>query len=61
VSRYKAHIQSLDTEVQELAKQPMLNHGLGLQVLHEELQYLTKACGSRSTPMYVTLSSPWEN
>ena len=37
VSKYEAHIYSLDTEVQELAKQPMLDQGLGLQVLREEL------------------------
>ncbi len=37
VSEYKAHIHSLDTEIQELAKRPMLDQGLGLQVLREEL------------------------
>jgi mitotic spindle assembly checkpoint protein MAD1 len=36
-SEYKAHICSLDTEVQELAKQPMLDQGSGLQVLRKEL------------------------
>jgi hypothetical protein len=39
VSEYnlKAHIRSLDMEVQELAKRPMLNQGPGLQVLREKL------------------------
>ena len=37
VSEYKAHISALETEVQELAKWPMLDQGLGLQVLREEL------------------------
>jgi mitotic spindle assembly checkpoint protein MAD1 len=31
VSKYKAHIRSLDMEVQELAKRPMLDKGSGLQ------------------------------
>ena len=37
VSEYRAHIRALKTEVQELAKRPMLDQGLGLQVLREEL------------------------
>jgi hypothetical protein len=37
VSEYKAHIHSLDTEVQELAKRPVLYQGSGLQAWHEEL------------------------
>jgi len=36
VSEYKAHIQSLDTEIQELSKRPMLDEGSGLQVLHDK-------------------------
>jgi hypothetical protein len=31
VSKYQAHIRSLDMEVQELAKPPMLDNGSGLQ------------------------------
>jgi hypothetical protein len=37
VSEYKAHIHSLDTEVQELAKRPVLDQDPGLQGLREEL------------------------
>jgi len=37
VSKYKADIRSLDMEVQELAKRPVLDQGSGLQVLREEL------------------------
>ena len=37
VSEYNAHIRALKTGVQELAKRPMLDQGLGLQVLCEEL------------------------
>jgi len=37
VCEYKAHTRALKTEVQELAKRPMLDQGLGLQVLREEL------------------------
>jgi mitotic spindle assembly checkpoint protein MAD1 len=37
VSEYKAHIRALKMGVQELARRPMLDQGLGLQVLREEL------------------------
>jgi len=37
VSEYKAHVRALDTEIQELAKRPMLDQGSGLQGLREEL------------------------
>ena len=37
VCEYKAPIRALKTEVQELAMRPMLDQGLGLQVLREEL------------------------
>jgi hypothetical protein len=36
VSKYKAHTPALETEVDELAKQPVPDHGSGLQALHEE-------------------------
>ncbi|KAH9981796.1 spindle assembly checkpoint component Mad1 [Russula compacta] len=37
VSEHKAHIRALETEVQELAKRPVLNHSSGLQALRDEL------------------------
>jgi DNA repair exonuclease SbcCD ATPase subunit len=37
VSEYKEQIDSLETEVQELAKRPVLSQGSGLQALREEL------------------------
>ena len=37
MSEYKAHTHSLDTEVQELAKRPVLYQGSGLQAWREKL------------------------
>jgi len=37
VSECKAHMHSLDTEVQGLAKRPVLDQGSGLRALREEL------------------------
>lgn len=37
VGEYKAHIHTLETEIQELSKRPALNQGSGLQALREEL------------------------
>ncbi|KAI9510349.1 MAD-domain-containing protein [Russula earlei] len=37
VSEYKAHIYALETEIQELAKRPALEHSSGLQALRDEL------------------------
>jgi mitotic spindle assembly checkpoint protein MAD1 len=37
VNEYKAHIRTLETEIQELAKRPVLEHGSGLQALRDEL------------------------
>jgi predicted RNase H-like nuclease (RuvC/YqgF family) len=37
VSEYKAHIRALETEIQELAKRPVLEYGSGLQALRDEL------------------------
>ena len=37
MSEYKAHTRALETEVEELAKRPVLDHGSGLQALREEL------------------------
>jgi predicted RNase H-like nuclease (RuvC/YqgF family) len=37
VNEYKAHIRALETEIQELAKRPVLDHGSGLQALRDEL------------------------
>ena len=37
MSEYKAHIRALETEIQELAKRPVLEHGSGLQALRDEL------------------------
>jgi mitotic spindle assembly checkpoint protein MAD1 len=37
VSEYKVHIRTLETEIQELAKRPVLEHGSGLQALRDEL------------------------
>ena len=33
----KAHIRTLETEIEELAKRPVLDHGSGLQALRNEL------------------------
>jgi mitotic spindle assembly checkpoint protein MAD1 len=37
VSEYKSHIRALETEIQELAKRPVLDQGSSLQALREEL------------------------
>ena len=37
LSEYKAHIRALETQVEELAKRPALEHGSGLQALRDEL------------------------
>ena len=37
VSEHKEHTCELETEVQELAKRPVLNHGSSLQALRDEL------------------------
>ena len=37
VGEYKAHIHTLEAEIQELAKRPALNQGSGLQALRDEL------------------------
>ena len=37
VGEYKMHIRALETEIQELAKRPVLDQGSGLQGLREEL------------------------
>jgi hypothetical protein len=37
VNQCKAHIRALETEVQELAKRPVLDQGSGLQALRDEL------------------------
>jgi len=37
VGKYKAQIPAPETDIQELAKQPTLSQGSGMQALHEEL------------------------
>lgn len=37
MSECKAHIRALETEIQELAKRPVLDQGSGLQALRDEL------------------------
>ena len=37
VGEYKAHIHTLEAEIQELAKRPALEQGAGLQALRDEL------------------------
>jgi len=37
VNEYKAHIHTLETQVEELAKRPALEHSSGLQALRDEL------------------------
>jgi hypothetical protein len=37
VNECKAHIRALETEIQELAKRPVLDQGSGLQALRDEL------------------------
>jgi hypothetical protein len=37
VGEYKAHIHTLETEIQELAKRPALDQGPGIQDLRNEL------------------------
>jgi hypothetical protein len=37
VKECKAHIRTLEAEIQELAKRPVLEHGSGLQALRNEL------------------------
>ncbi|KAI0294902.1 mitotic checkpoint protein-domain-containing protein [Multifurca ochricompacta] len=37
IDDYKAHIRTLETEIQELAKRPALEHSSGLQALRDEM------------------------
>ncbi|KAH9987053.1 spindle assembly checkpoint component Mad1 [Russula vinacea] len=59
VSEYKAHIRALETEIQELAKRPVLGHGSGLQALRDELSNEKHALqeARRGTSPTVRLSS----
>lgn len=55
VSEYKVHIRALETEIQELAKRPVLDHGSGLQALRDELSNEKYALqeARRGTPFIV--------
>ena len=59
MSEYKAHIRALETEIQELAKRPVLGHGSGLQALRDELSNEKHALqeARRGTSPTVRLSS----
>jgi mitotic spindle assembly checkpoint protein MAD1 len=64
VSEYKAHIRTLEREIQELAKRPVLDQGSGLQALREELanEKHTLQEARRSTLLRgLLIPSPWEN
>ena len=37
MNEHKTHIRTLETEIQELAKRPVLDQGSGLQALRDEL------------------------
>lgn len=56
MGEYKAHIRTLEAEIQELAKRPALEQGAGLQALRDELTNEKHALqearlGSSSLPM----------
>ena len=64
VGEYKVHIRALETEVQELAKRPVLDRGYGLQGLREELANEKHALqeAHRSTLLCrLLIPSSWEN
>jgi predicted RNase H-like nuclease (RuvC/YqgF family) len=64
VSEYKSHIRALETEIQELAKRPVLDQGSGLQALREELANEKHALqeAHRSTLLCrLLIPSSWEN
>ena len=64
VSEYKSHIRALETEIQELAKRPVLDQGSSLQALREELanEKHTLQEARRSTLLRgLLIPSPWEN
>ncbi len=56
------HIRSLEMKIQELAKQPILDHSLGLQALHDELfsvkNALQEACQGTSPVIFPYVSTP---
>jgi len=43
VNEYKTHIRSLETEIQELAKRPVLDPSSGLEALRDELSSVKNA------------------
>jgi hypothetical protein len=64
VGEYKVRLRALETEVQELAKRPVLDQGSGLQALREELanEKHTLQEARRSTLLRgLLIPSPWEN
>jgi len=62
VNEHKMHIRSLEMKIQELAKQPILDHSLGLQALHDELfsvkNALQEACQGTSPVIFPYVSTP---
>ena len=64
VGECKMHIRALETEIQELAKRPVLDQGSGLQGLREELanEKHTLQEARRSTLLHrLLIPSTWEN
>jgi hypothetical protein len=64
VSEYKAHIRSLETEVQELPYRPVLDQGSGFKAFCEELANETHTAqeARRGTSLRrLRIPSSWEN
>ena len=63
VGEYKAQINALETDIQELAKRPALGQGDGLQALREELANEKQALqeARRGTSRHRLAPSPWRN
>ena len=64
VSEYKAYIRALETEIQGLAKRPVLDQGSGLQGLCEELaneKHALQEARQSTLLRRLFIPSPWEN
>ena len=58
MSEYKANMRALETEIRELAKRPVLDHGSGLQALRDELSNEKHALQEARRGTFTVPSSP---
>jgi hypothetical protein len=64
VGKYKMYIRALETEIQELAKRPVLDPGSGLQGLREELaneKHMLHEARRSMLLRRLLIPSSWEN